>query len=218
MKKIGVIILSMMLFTSSYGQTSKTSKTMKHELPTLPYALDALEPTISKETIELHWGKHLQTYINNLNNLIPGTKFESASLEAICKEAEGPIFNNGAQTWNHTFYFVTLSPNPKKVPDGKLAEAINRDFGSLDKFKEEFTKQATGLFGSGWAWLSKDKDGKLVITQESNAGNPLRHGLTPLLTFDVWEHAYYVDYRNRRADHLQKIWDVIDWAAVEKRF
>ena len=218
MKTTIVTILSMMLLTSAYGQTSKTNNIMKHELSALPYATDALEPAISKETMELHWGKHLQTYINNLNNLVPGTKFENADLETISKEADGAIYNNGAQAWNHKFYFETFSPNAKKVPTGKLADAINSTYGSLDKFKEEFNKQGVGVFGSGWVWLSKDKDGKLVITQESNAGNPLRHGLVPLLGLDVWEHAYYVDYRNRRADHLQKVWDVIDWAVIEKRF
>lgn len=191
---------------------------MKHELPKLPYATDALAPTISKQTIELHWGKHLQTYITNLNNLIPGTKFENASLETIVKEADGPIFNNGAQVWNHTFYFNTLSPKAKKEPTGKLAETIKRDFGSFEAFKEAFNKQAISIFGSGWAWLSKKADGTLIITQESNAGNPMRSGLTPLMTFDVWEHAYYVDYQNRRAEHVEKIWGIIDWAVVESRY
>ena len=219
MKIKAISILSMMLFASaSYGQTTKTDKVMKHELPALPYATDALEPAISKETMELHWGKHLQAYVNNLNNLVQGTKFENADLETISKESDGAIYNNGAQAWNHKFYFDTFSPTPKKVPTGKLADAINSTYGSLDKFKEEFNKQGVSLFGAGWVWLSKDKSGKLVITQESNAGNPLRQGLVPLLGLDVWEHAYYVDYRNRRADHLQKVWDVIDWAVVEKRF
>ena len=218
MKTTVITILSVMLLTSAYGQTNKTNKAMKHELPALPYATNALEPAIGKETMELHWGKHLQAYIDNLNKLIPGTKFENADLETISKEADGAIYNNGAQAWNHQFYFETFSSNAKKAPTGKLAEAINSTFGSFEKFKEEFEKQGTGLFGAGWVWLSKDKNGKLVITQESNAGNPLRHGLTPLLGLDVWEHAYYVDYRNRRAEHLKKVWDVVDWTVIEKRF
>lgn len=219
MKKIAVIILGVLLGTSVFGQTQKTNKVMKHELPKLPYATNALEPVISKTTMELHWGKHLQAYVDNLNKLIVGTKFENADLETISREAEnGGIYNNGAQAWNHKFYFDTFSPKARTTPQGALAEAINKDFGSFEKFKEEFNKQAAAQFGSGWAWLSKDKNGKLVITTYSNAENPLRHGLTPLLGLDVWEHAYYVDYQNRRAEHLQKVWDIIDWSVIEKRF
>ncbi len=189
-----------------------------HKLPVLPYGLNALEPQISEETMQYHYGKHHQTYVDNLNKLIPGTKFENASLEEIIASASGPIFNNAAQVWNHTFFFFTLSPNPKPVPTGALSEAINRDFGSFDKFKEEFTKTAAGLFGSGWSWLVKDKRGKLNIIAESNAGNPLREGLKPLMTVDVWEHSYYIDYRNRRADYLKAIWSRIDWRIIEERF
>lgn len=192
---------------------------MKHELPQLLYELNALEPVISKETMEYHWGKHLQVYVNNLNNLIAGTKFESASLERIVREADRALFNNAGQVWNHTFYFETLSPRPKKAPDGKLLEAINKQFGSLDAFKEQFNKAAIGLFGSGWAWLVKKEDGSLVITQEANAGNPLHSSSgVALLTVDVWEHAYYIDYRNRRADYLTAWWNIIDWAVVERRY
>ncbi len=218
MKTTIITAIGLMLSVSSYCQTKNTTNVMKHELPPLPYATDALEPVISKQTMELHWGKHLQTYINNLNNLIVGTKFENADLETICRESDGGIYNNGAQAWNHAFYFNTFSPKAKHAPTGALADAINKTFGSFDAFKEQFTKQGLGLFGSGWVWLSKKDDGTLVITQESNAGNPIRSGLTPLLGLDVWEHAYYVDYQNRRADHLQKVWDIIDWAVVEKRF
>lgn len=190
---------------------------MKFEMPVLSYAADVLEPTISKTTIDLHYGKHLQTYVNNLNNLVSGTEFENAGLEDICKKAEGAIFNNGAQVWNHTFYFNTFSPQGGGFPTGNLADAINKTFGSFENFQKEFNAAAVGLFGSGWAWLSEDKEGKLVITKESNAGNPLKSGLTPLLTFDVWEHAYYVDYQNRRADHLNALWNIIDWKIVQSR-
>ena len=191
---------------------------MKHEMPKLPYAQNALEPHMSQETLEYHYGKHLQTYVDNLNKFIPGTKFENASLEEIVKSADGPVFNNGAQVWNHTFFFLALSPKAKKQPEGKLAQAIERDFGSFEKFKEEFATAAAGIFGSGWAWLAADKEGKLSITKESNAGNPLQHGLTPLMTCDVWEHAYYIDYRNRRPDFIKNFWEVLDWAEVEKRY
>lgn len=191
---------------------------MKHELPVLPYATNALAPKISQQTIELHWGKHAQTYVNNVNNLIPGTPFENASLEEIILKAEGPIFNNGSQTWNHIFYFTQFSPNPKAKPSGALAEAIDKSFGSFDAFKDQFSKAAIGLFGSGWAWLVKKPDGSLEIVQESNAGNPLRKGLIPMLTCDVWEHSYYVDYQNRRADYVAIFWDVLDWMVIESRF
>ncbi len=191
---------------------------MKFELPILLYALNALAPQISGETMEYHYGKHLQTYINNLNNLIVNTPYESMSLEEIVKKSDGPLFNNAAQTWNHTFYFNQFSPKPKQAPEGALATAINRDFGSFDAFKEAYTKAATTLFGSGWAWLSQDKDGKLVITQEGNAGNPLKQGFNPLLACDVWEHAYYIDYRNNRAKHIDAFWQIVDWDAIEKRF
>ena len=191
---------------------------MKFEMPVLSYASNALESVISKATIDLHYGKHLQTYVNNLNNLVPGTEFENATLEEICQKAEGAIFNNGAQVWNHTFYFNTFTPQGAGTPKGRLAEAITNTFGSFENFQKEFNAASVSLFGSGWAWLSKDKEGKLLITKESNAGNPLKSGLTPLLTFDVWEHAYYVDYQNRRADHLNALWNIIDWKVVQGRW
>ena len=192
---------------------------MKHELSQLKYDLGALAPVISKETMEYHWSKHLQSYVNNLNNLIAGTKYENASLERIVKEANGALYNNAGQVWNHNFYFETFSANPKKAPEGKLLEAIDKQFGSLETFKEQFNKAAIGLFGSGWVWLVKRADGSLAITQETNAGNPLHNGLdTALLTVDVWEHAYYIDYRNRRADYLAAWWNILDWAVVEKRY
>lgn len=193
---------------------------MKHEMPVLPYAHEALEPVISRQTIDFHYGKHLQAYVNNLNSLTAGTEFENKPLTDIVANAPaGGIFNNAGQVLNHTLYFLQFSPQPvQNAPQGKLAAAIDRDFGSFDNFRKEFTTAATGLFGSGWAWLSADKNGKLHITQESNAGNPLRAGLTPLLCFDVWEHAYYLDYQNRRADHLNALWSIIDWETVEQRW
>jgi len=219
MKHLLLIFALFVATTTTNAQTIQNNNVMKHELPQLNYALDALAPTISKETMEYHWGKHLQAYVNNLNNLIAGTKFENASLEQIVKESDGGLYNNAGQVWNHEFYFNTFSPNPKKAPEGKLLEAINKSFGSLDAFKDQFNKAAVGLFGSGWAWLVKKDDGTLVITQEPNAGNPLHSGSgTALLTADVWEHAYYIDYRNRRADHLTAFWNIVDWAVVEKRF
>jgi len=191
---------------------------MKHELPKLPYEIDSLSKVISKQTFEFHYGKHHLAYVNNLNNLIVGTRFENADLVTIIKEAEGAIFNNGAQVWNHTFYFESFSPTPKTEPTGRLLDAISKSFGSFAEFKEKFNKSATTIFGSGWAWLVKDENGNLEITQESNAGNPIRKGLTPLLTCDVWEHAYYLDYQNRRPDYIQSFWDIIDWNVIEKRF
>jgi superoxide dismutase, Fe-Mn family len=191
---------------------------MSFALPKLSYASDALVPFITKQTIDFHYGKHHQTYVNNLNNLVPGTRFENASLEQIIREADGAIFNNGAQIWNHTFYFESFSPSGQREPKGLLADAIQGTFGSFEAFKEQFTKSAVTLFGSGWAWLVKNADGKLEIVQESNAGNPLKKGLTPLLTCDVWEHAYYLDYQNRRPDYVQAFWNILDWKVIGSRF
>ena len=184
----------------------------------LPYAMQALEPVISKETIAFHHGKHLATYVNNLNALLPGSGFENATLEEIVCNAQGGILNNAGQIMNHNMYFEQFSGKPEKVaPTGKLADAIVRDFESFEAFKEAFQKAGATLFGSGWVWLSSDKDGKLVITQETNAANPIQKGLKPLLTFDVWEHAYYLDYQNRRADHLAALWQIVDWNVIEGR-
>ena len=196
----------------------KTENTVTFALPKLPYSLDALAPQISEETMRYHYGRHHQTYIENLNRLVRESRFEHSALEEIVRNAEGALYNNAAQTWNHTFYFLTLSPNPKTVPTGALSEAINRDFGSFESFREQFTKASTSLFGAGWVWLAQDKNGKLSIISEPNAGNPLRNGMKPLLAFDVWEHAYYIDYRNRRADHINAIWERVDWRVVEERF
>lgn len=191
---------------------------MSFELPKLPYALNALEPVISQKTLEFHYGKHHQAYVNNLNNLVPGTKFENASLETIIMEADGGIFNNGAQVWNHTFFFNSLAPNAGGEPTGALAESINKNFESFSAFREKFSKAAVTLFGSGWAWLVKKQDGSLEIVQESNAGNPLRKGMTPILTCDVWEHAYYLDYQNKRPDFVEAFWKLVDWKTVGARF
>ena len=178
----------------------------------LPYPADALAPVISAETIGFHHGKHLQTYVNNLNAAIAGSKYEGKSLEEIVRCSEGGIFNNAGQILNHNLYFLGLqAPVTDNHPVGKLADAITSQFGSFDAFKQEFTQKGTTLFGSGWVWLSNDSDGRLVITQEQNALNPVQRGLNPLLTFDVWEHAYYLDYQNRRADHLGAMWQLVNW-------
>jgi Fe-Mn family superoxide dismutase len=182
-----------------------------HALPELPYAKDALEPHISAETLEFHYGKHHATYVDKLNGLIPGTEFESASLEDIIKKASGGIFNNGAQVWNHTFYWNCLSPNGGGQPEGDLAKAIDETFGSFDAFKEAFSNSAVNNFGSGWTWLVKDASGKLEIVNTSNAANPMTDGKTPVLTCDVWEHAYYIDYRNARPKYLEAFWNLVNW-------
>jgi len=190
---------------------------MIHELPRLPYAPDALEPYISKRTVEFHYGKHHQTYVNNLNKLIVGTEFENVSLEEIIRKSGGGIFNNGAQVWNHTFYWNCLKPKGGGEPEGKLLEAITRSFGSFGDFKEKFSNAAATLFGSGWAWLIKKEHGNLEIVQEGNAGNPLKNGAIPLLTCDVWEHAYYLDKQNVRVDYIADFWKLVDWNAVSQR-
>lgn len=191
---------------------------MKYTKPQFPYAEDALEPVISRRTIEFHYGKHEQAYIDNLNKLIEGTEFAELPLEDVIHDAKGPLFNNASQAWNHIFYFFSFSPDGGGEPEGDLRKAIDRDFGSFENFKKEFVDAGTKLFGSGWVWLSRDNSGRLFITQEGNAGNPITDGLTPILTFDVWEHAYYLDYQNRRADALNALWDIIDWPIVEARY
>ena len=191
---------------------------MKHELPALPYAQNALEPVISAETLDYHYGKHHNAYVTNLNNLIPGTEFENMSLEEIIMKSSGGVFNNAAQVWNHTFYWNCLSPNGGGAPTGDLAAAIDAAFGSFDEFKAEFTKAATTNFGSGWTWLVKKADGSVAIVSTSNAATPLTDGVTPLLTVDVWEHAYYVDYRNARPKYLDEIWKIFNWDFVAEQF
>ena len=203
---------------SSSQITDKKEEIMKFELIKLPYAPEALEPVISKATIDFHHGKHLQAYVNNLNTLIPGTKFENAPLEKIVAESDGAIFNNAGQILNHNLYFTQFSPKGGGEPKGKLADAIKATWGSFEDFKKEFNAAGAGLFGSGWVWLAKDKDGKLSITKEANGSNPVAKGLTPILGFDVWEHAYYLDYQNRRPDHLNALWQIVDWDAVGERY
>ena len=191
----------------------------KFELMALPYAPESLEPVISKKTLEFHHGKHLAGYVNNLNGMLEGSPLAGLSLEEIVCKSDGGILNNAGQILNHNLYFGQFcAPKADNCPVGKLAEAITRDFGSFEAFKEEFQKKGATLFGSGWVWLSADKDGKLIITQETNAANPIQKGLKPLLTFDVWEHAYYLDYQNRRPDHLSALRQIIDWKVIEKRF
>lgn len=191
---------------------------MAFELPPLPYSKDALAPHMSPETLEFHHGKHHKTYVDNLNKLAPGTEFENMSLEAIIKKATGPIFNNAAQIWNHTFFWNCMKPNGGGEPTGELAEAIKRDFGSFQAFKEKFSTTTVGQFASGWGWFVKKKDGKLEIVSTSNAQNPMTEGHTPLMTCDVWEHAYYIDYRNRRADFVTAFWNVVNWDFVSENF
>ena len=191
----------------------------KYELMALPYAPEALEPVISRETIGFHHGKHLAGYVNNLNALLPATEWAELPLVEIVRQATGGVLNNAGQILNHNLYFGQFcAPKADNQPVGKLAEAIVRDFGSFEAFKDEFQKKGATLFGSGWVWLSADKEGKLVVTQEANAANPVQKGLIPLLTFDVWEHAYYLDYQNRRPDHLAALWQIVDWAVVEGRY
>ncbi|MFS2016445.1 superoxide dismutase [Massilia sp. CT11-108] len=191
---------------------------MEHTLPPLPYAKDALQPHISAETLEYHYGKHHQAYVTNLNNLIKGTEFENLSLEEIIKKSQGGVFNNSAQVWNHTFFWNCMTPNGGGAPTGPVADAINTKWGSFDKFKEEFQKSAVGNFGSGWTWLVKKTDGTVDIVNTSNAGTPLTTENVALLTCDVWEHAYYIDYRNARPKFVEAWWNVVNWDFVNKNF
>ena len=191
---------------------------MEHKLPVLPYALDALEPHLSKETLEYHYGKHHQTYITNLNNQIKGTEFEELSLEEIVKKSSGGMFNNAAQTWNHTFYWLGFTPKGEGKPAGDLAAAIDAKWGSFEKFQEAFNTVAAGTFGSGWAWLVKTPAGELDLVSTSNAATPLTTDNTALLTCDVWEHAYYIDYRNARPKYVESFWNLVNWNFVAKNF
>ena len=191
---------------------------MKFTKPKLPYAPDALAPVISEETVNFHWGKHEQAYIDTLNTLIEGTEFQDMTLEEIITKSDGKIFNNAAQAWNHIFYFSQFMPGGQKEPSGDLLKKIEEQFGSFDEFKKKFAEGGATLFGSGWVWLSADANGNLVITQGKNAENPMTSGLRPLLVFDVWEHAYYLDYQNRRPDYLKSLWDIVDWSIIEIRY
>ena len=191
---------------------------MSFELPKLPYQLNALEPHISQETLEYHYGKHHQAYVTNLNKLIADGEFAEASLETIIKNASGGIFNNAAQVWNHSFYWQCLAPNGGGEPTGELSEAIIKKFGSFDEFKSQFSQKAITTFGSGWAWLVKNATGELEITSTSNAGTPMTENQTALLTCDVWEHAYYIDYRNARPKYVEEFWNLVNWDFVAKNF
>ena len=185
---------------------------MKHELPPLPYQMDALQPHVSQETLEFHYGKHHQAYVNNLNGMIEGTEWENSSLEEIIEKAPaGPVFNNAAQIWNHTFYWNSMSPDGGGAPSGAVADTIDKAFGSFEEFKKQFAARAAGNFGSGWTWLVKNADGSVAIENTSNAGCPLTNGQTPLLTCDVWEHAYYIDYRNARPAYVEAWWSLVNW-------
>ena len=188
------------------------------ELPILPYALDALEPHLSKETLEYHYGKHHQAYVTNLNNLTKDTEFSAQSLEDIIMKASGGIFNNAAQVWNHTFYWLGFTPKSTQKPIGQLAKAIDDTYGSFDEFKKQFTQSAATVFGSGWCWLVKSQDGKLEIMNTGNADLPMKHGKKAILTCDVWEHAYYIDYRNVRANYIENFWKLVNWEVAEKHF
>lgn len=191
---------------------------MAHELPPLPYPKDALAPHISAETLDFHYGKHHQTYVTNLNNLVKGTEHENASLEEIIKNSSGGLFNNAAQVWNHTFYWNCLSPNGGGEPTGALADAINQTFGSFQEFKEKFSQTAITTFGSGWGWLVKNQSGALELVSTSNAGTPMTNGQTAILTCDVWEHAYYVDYRNARPRYVEAFWNLVNWEFASNNF
>jgi len=191
---------------------------MEHKLPALPYAMDALQPHISKETLEFHYGKHHQAYVTNLNNLVKGTEFENASLEDIVKKASGGVFNNAAQVWNHTFYWNCLSPKGGAAPTGALGAAISKKWGSFEAFKDAFSKSAVGNFGSGWTWLVRKPDGSVDIANSSNAATPLTGADKPILTCDVWEHAYYIDYRNARPKYVEAFWNLVNWDFAAKNF
>ena len=191
---------------------------MQHELPNLPYALDALQPHISRETLEYHHGKHHATYVEKLNELVAGSDFQDASLEDIVRFASGPLFNNGAQAWNHDFYWKCLSPRGGGAPSGALAEALRTSFKTFDAFKSTFTTACENLFGSGWVWLAQTAEGGLAVQSAQGAGNPLRDGHKPLLTCDVWEHAYYIDRRNARPDYVKAFWDVVNWEFVAQNW
>jgi len=210
------IILSLLIFP--FMQTDTTATATRFEPKELPYAYDALAPQISEETLHYHHDKHYAGYVNKLNELVAGTPYAAKPLCEIVRTADGAIYNNAAQAWNHEFYFEQLSPKPQAEPQGALLEAIDRSFGSFDQLKTQMSEAAAGLFGSGWVWLAAEPSGKLVVVSEPNAGNPMRSGLKPLLAIDVWEHAYYVDYRNRRPDAVKAFWERVDWKTVGQRY
>lgn len=209
------LIVSLLILPLMATDTATQARFAPRELP---YAYDALAPQVSEETLHYHHDKHYVGYVTKLNELILDTPYAAQPLEDIILSADGAVYNNAAQAWNHEFFFDQLSPKPQKEPAGALLEAINRSFGSFDELKAQMNKAAAGLFGSGWVWLAEDKSGRLAIVSEQNAGNPMRHGMKPLMCFDVWEHAYYIDYRNRRADAVAALWDRIDWKTVGERY
>ncbi len=208
-----ITLITTFLFMNTSAPTAN-----RFDVRPLPYAYEALEPAVSAETMRYHHDKHYAGYVAKLNELILDTPFADQPLEDIITAADGAIFNNAAQAWNHEFFFATLSPEAQHEPSGRLMAAIERDFGSFDHFKRMMTEAATSLFGSGWVWLAENRDGRLVLLSEPNAGTPIRRGMKPLMCIDLWEHAYYIDYRNRRADSVASIWDVIDWKTVERRY
>lgn len=190
----------------------------KFQIPLLQYDLDSLQPVISKQTLELHFGAHTKNYIDNLNTILAKENYVDLNISDIICNSEGPLFNNAAQAWNHIFYFNTFAPVGSRIPVGRIGSAINKQYGDFENFKRQFVEKGIGIFGSGWIWLARDFEGKLYIVPKQNAGNPMTDGLTPLLTFDVWEHAYYLDYKNKRADYLNALWNIIDWNVIEERF
>lgn len=214
------LIYTLLLLISGLGLSAQTAGQggAGFTLIELPYTTDALEPAISRETVELHHGKHLRGYVAKLNTLISGTKYASRSLVEIVRSSGGSLFDNAGQTLNHNLYFTQFIPRGKALGSGVLRQQIDKDFGSLEQLKQTFEQEGLNLFGSGWLWLSRKKDGRLIITKEANGGNPVTKGLTPLLGVDLWEHAYYLDYQNRRADHLKALWSIIDWSVVERRY
>ena len=188
------------------------------QTPLLQYDLDSLQPVISKQTLELHFGVHTKNYIDNLNTILSKEDYGDLNISDIICNSNGPLFNNAAQAWNHIFYFNTFAPTGCRIPVGRIGSAINKQYGDFENFKRQFVEKGIGIFGSGWIWLARDFEGKLYIVPKQNAGNPMTDGLTPLLTFDVWEHAYYLDYKNKRADYLNALWNIIDWNVIEERF
>lgn len=204
--------------TVCYSTEKQVNAMKKFQIPLLQYDLDSLQPVISKQTLELHFGVHTKNYIDNLNTILSKDNYGDLNISDIICNSEGPLFNNAAQAWNHIFYFNTFAPVGSRIPVGRIESAINKQYGDFENFKRQFVEKGIGIFGSGWIWLARDFEGKLYIVPKQNAENPMTDGLTPLLTFDVWEHAYYLDYKNKRADYLNALWNIIDWNVIEERF
>lgn len=204
--------------TVCYSTEKQVNAMKKFQIPLLQYDLDSLQPVISKQTLELHFGVHTKNYIDNLNTILTKENYRDLNISDIICNSEGPLFNNAAQAWNHIFYFNSFAPAGCRIPVGRIESAINKQYGDFESFKRQFVEKGIGIFGSGWIWLARDFEGKLHIIPKQNAGNPMTDGLTPLLTFDVWEHAYYLDYKNRRAEYLNALWNILDWNVIEERF